>query len=123
MRTLGVLLAVLVALLPPCVACTLCQVEGGPCSPAFDACCDDDASAAGCADGMSDDGSHPCTCGEQCDDRDPATAGAAPSVSEIAPPPAPAGLAAASDAGLSAPDAARAVAEAAGPPRRLPLRI
>jgi hypothetical protein len=122
MRTLGILLAVLVALLPPCVACALCQVEGGPCSPAFDACCEDE-SPAGCDDGMNGDGTNPCTCGDECDERDPVTAGTASPDSEIAPPPVPAGIAPPDAPSVRAAASDRTAAEAAGPPRRLPLRI
>ena len=128
MRTFAVLLAVLVALLPPCVACTLCQVEGGPCSPTLDACCEDEspvgcAAVPGEADGMSDDGSNPCTCGDDCDDRDPAIAGSPVPLSEIAPPPAPAGIVPEPAHAGTASSASRAADARAGPACRLPLRI
>lgn len=122
MRILTIVAVALLALLPDCLACLVCGMEGGPCAAVADSCCD----GAGCpvpADGAS--GDTPCTCGsacfEGCRDRDPAPAAGGPATPVPAPAAAVLGLADPADAAtLPRPVPAH---RSAGPPVRLPLRI
>jgi hypothetical protein len=119
MRALTIVLVLLLALLPDCLACSLCAWGGGPCAPAADACCDEEGGAP-----APDDASPaaPCSCGEGCIERDPAP-GADGAAAAAVPPPAIADLPLPGPA-LDAPPAPPfRTPRAAGPPGRLRLRI
>jgi hypothetical protein len=126
-RTLTIVLVALLALLPECLACSLCRMGGGPCAPAVDACCEEEGER-GAPDGAAPAGAEapaedPCTCGEGCLERDPAPGGDA-AVSPACPPAsAPAPFLHPPDPSAAAPRLPARTPLPGGPPPRLALRI